>query len=49
MFKSWLIPFAIIAGLILAFMYVFRDKMPLLSKWTSGGRTTGTLTSDLEG
>lgn len=46
-FKGWLFPLAVIAGLVLAFMYVFRDQLPKLSTWTSGGRTTGTLTSDV--
>lgn len=41
MLKSWLVPFMIVAGLTLAFVYVFRDKLPAVSDWVAGGRTTG--------
>lgn len=41
MLKSWLVPFMIVAGLTIAFVYVFRDKVPTLSTWISGGRATG--------
>lgn len=47
MIKSYLLPLAVIVGLLLAFAYVFRDKANPLSRWVSGGRATGTLIAPL--
>ena len=41
MLKRKYFPLLVIAGIVLAFMYVYRDKMPAVSNWVAGGRSTG--------